>query len=516
VKEVTMSTRKALEARGVGARRVVFLTFGAAALVVGACPEAARAVEDVVQNPGNGHWYKYVDASPAMDWNACRIAAESMGGRLAGVPSSAENDWILQTLVASTGKPACWLGGDDAAAEGLWLWRDGSAFGFANWSPGEPSDVDGTENWLAMQTDGTWTDESATQTLSGYVVEWDSDPNAVAIPQAPANLAASYVAGMGVTLTWNDSGTEEAGFVVERMLSGGSFAIRTNTEADVATWTDFALAPTQTYTYRVAAFNSAGTSAYSNEVSITTAAAEPEPAPPEAPSGLAALATPAPSVELSWADNSDDEMRFDLERAEGGAGFSRRANPASDAIGFTDGSVHPGWPYAYRVRALGATGASAYSNTVTVTVPATLGLTAPTGVLTHARKPSRDTLKLASAFTIGLPGGSLDPVGAGLHMQVGPAAAPLAIEIGANDPGWKVKSRKGVPVKATWKTAKRVSPKVALTVDLARGTLVVTASGADFSADTSANVRLLVACGENCGAESATWAVRKPGVLQRK
>lgn len=501
-------------------RRVAFGTIGAAALAAGGYPGAALAVDGVLQNPDTGHWYRYVDASPATDWSTCKAAAESAGGYLAGVDSSAENDWIQQNLVAAAGKPSCWLGASDAALEGNWSWTDGSAVGFTNWAPGEPNDTDGSQNYLAMATDGTWTDETAGQTLSGFVVEWNTDPNAppeTTVPTPPSNLVASYAAGTGVVLSWNDRSSDEAGFHVERMPAGFAFSLRKSTDADVATWTDYVLVPSQTYTYRVAAFNSAGVSAYSNEVSVTTSAAEPEPAPPAAPSELAAVATAARSVQLSWRDNSEDEIRFSLERAEGGSAFQRKAELAPDAAALEDTAVHPGWPYTYRLRALGLKGPSGYSNSVTVTVPATLGVSMRSGTLAHVAKAGRDTVKVGAAFAVADPaGGALDPVARGLRLQVGPVGAPLPVSIDANDPGWKVKSKKGVPVAASWKSPKGRPQKIAVSLDLVRGTISVTASGADFSADRAADVRLLVACGAECGADTATWTQGRPGVLQLK
>jgi hypothetical protein len=504
-----------------GATRVrvaAVAAFGAAALVAGGHPRAALAVEGAVQYPATGHWYLYVAAESPADWATSSAAAAAAGGYLASVGSVEENDWIVANLLAPSGATA-WIGGSDTASEGSWTWADGEQWSFANWAPGEPSDSAGAENWLAMAADGTWSDEAAGQALTGYVVEWDTDPNSAnppSAPTAPTNLVAVYSQGAGVALTWSDGSADEAGFVVERLPSGLTWSVRHTADADAEAWTDFALVPATTYTYRVAAVGSGGQSAFSNEVSVTTSATEAPPAPPAAPTALAAAVAGPSSVEVTWNDNSGDETLFDLERAAGGAGFAKLSGRPADSVAFTDETVHPGWPYAYRVRALSLQGPSAFSSAAAVDVPPTMTLATSSGTLTRSVKPGRDAVRTAATFAslagTGVP--SLDPVGQGLDLQVGPASAPVLVKIAANDPAWKTKVRKGEVVKATWRSRKGASPKVAVTLDLVRGTMSVTASAADFAQDPSADVRLLLACGENSGAASGTWTQRRPGVLK--
>ena len=499
-------------------RLAAVAAFGAAALVAGSHPRAALAVDGVIKNPDNGHWYLYVAGGSPADWASSSSAAAASGGYLASIGSSQENAWIVTNLLAPIGASA-WIGGTDTASEGTWAWADGESWSFANWAPGEPSDFSGSENWLAIAADGTWSDETSSQTLTGYVVEWDTDPNAqvpATPPATPTNVVANYAAGAGVSLTWNDNSGDEAGFVIERMPAGLSWSVRHTADADVEAFTDFALVPSKTYTYRVAAFGAGGMSEFSNEVSITTSASEAIPAPPAAPTSLAAAVTGTSSVGLTWNDNSVDETLFDLERAAGGAAFAKMPGRPADSVAFTDETVHPGWPYTYRIRALSLQGPSPFSNSAAVTVPPTLALAVSSGQIKRSSKPARDTIRvvtsLATPETSAIP--ALDPVGQGLELQVGPASAPLVVKIAANDPAWKVKAKKGQPVKATWKSGRGVSPKVTVTLDLVRGTMTLDASAANFAQDPSADVRVLFACGESCGAVSGTWTERKPGVLK--
>jgi sugar lactone lactonase YvrE len=83
--------------------------------------------------------------------------------------------------------------------------------------------------------------------------------------------------------------------------------------------------------------------------------------PPEAPSDLVAL-TSGSQVRLSWTDNSDDETRFEIERKVGDGPFVLIATVGANVTAYTDTSGTPTTPLSYRVRAVGPTGPSVYSN----------------------------------------------------------------------------------------------------------------------------------------------------------
>ncbi|MDP8961998.1 MAG: DNRLRE domain-containing protein [Actinomycetota bacterium] len=93
-------------------------------------------------------------------------------------------------------------------------------------------------------------------------------------PAAPTNLTVSPPASNADTsleLTWSDNSSDENGFKVERKTGTESFTEITTVAGDVATYTDTALTPGTTYTYRVRAWNGAGDSQYSEEATGITA-----------------------------------------------------------------------------------------------------------------------------------------------------------------------------------------------------------------------------------------------------
>jgi hypothetical protein len=90
-----------------------------------------------------------------------------------------------------------------------------------------------------------------------------------------SNLFPSHIVSAAqLTLSWTDASDNEDGFGIERRTGTNStFARVASVSPNVSTYTDPNLASSTTYCYRVNAFNSAGSSAYTNEICGTTLAA---------------------------------------------------------------------------------------------------------------------------------------------------------------------------------------------------------------------------------------------------
>jgi hypothetical protein len=65
---------------------------------------AQSVVDGPIESPVNGHYYSVLSNS---NWTDAETAAQSLGGNLATVRSTAEEDWIQQTFGAY---PYLWLG----------------------------------------------------------------------------------------------------------------------------------------------------------------------------------------------------------------------------------------------------------------------------------------------------------------------------------------------------------------------------------------------------------------------
>ena len=90
----------------------------------------------------------------------------------------------------------------------------------------------------------------------------------------------------------------------------------------------------------------------------------PVTSPPSAPSGLSASETSFYQIQLAWADNSDNEASFEIERSTAGIGgpFSLLTSVSANTSAYDDQTVEPEKEYCYRVRAVNILGPSAYSD----------------------------------------------------------------------------------------------------------------------------------------------------------
>jgi len=99
----------------------------------------------------------------------------------------------------------------------------------------------------------------------------DSPTEPVTLPNAPSELSATTVSWNSISLNWQDNSNNESYFLIERKPTLDSVGW-----ADVAhvagavTLLDTGLAAQVSYSYRVAAYNSAGVSAFTTEAACST------------------------------------------------------------------------------------------------------------------------------------------------------------------------------------------------------------------------------------------------------
>ena len=189
-------------------------------------------------------------------------------------------------------------------------------------------------------------------------------------PAAPTGLTATATSSSAITLAWSDNSTDETGFAVERCSGSGcsGFTQVATVSAGVTAFSDAGLTASTSYSYRVRAFNAAGSSGHSNTAGATT---EPTTETvPSAPAGLTATATSSTTVVLTWSDDSTNETYFRIERCKG-----TKCTPSylttveAGTTSYQDTGLARSTSYRYRVQACNAAGCSAYSSTVTVKTP---------------------------------------------------------------------------------------------------------------------------------------------------
>lgn len=124
----------------------------------------AAVIHGPVTNPANGHLYYLLSQQ---SWADSENEAVSLGGHLATVSNQAENDWINQTFSQFGGQPRyLWLGLNDQAVEGEFVWVSGEPSAYRDWAPGQPDNWNDDEDCAhgAWTDDGKWNDLSCIST----------------------------------------------------------------------------------------------------------------------------------------------------------------------------------------------------------------------------------------------------------------------------------------------------------------------------------------------------------------
>lgn len=172
--------------------------------------------------PATGHWYDAIP-SVAIDWDEAKAAAEALGGYLATINTTDENDFIFNNLPdASVDFFGFWLGGfqpgdtpdPDADRAAGWEWVTGEIFDTSFWSVfggphSEPNDcecLDFKEDALHLWANvGGWNDlpRERKAEVNGFVVEYDRNPNVV--PDSPLGCLPHFTLGGLLMMTCSRS-----------------------------------------------------------------------------------------------------------------------------------------------------------------------------------------------------------------------------------------------------------------------------------------------------------------------
>ncbi|MCB1866699.1 MAG: C-type lectin domain-containing protein [Chromatiales bacterium] len=177
----------------------------AIALLAISLSQPASADSAIAQGPG-GKWYQRIDTT--LNWTQARDAAAARSlfgvvGHLATPLTEAEAN-----AANSVRSGSCWIGGNDLAVEGNWVWVTGELFWvggaggsaqdglYENWNGGEPNDQGGEDalEWTGGGFGG-WNDLNVTSTRSCYLVQFDVGPRPVPLSPLAAIAAAVGIAG---------------------------------------------------------------------------------------------------------------------------------------------------------------------------------------------------------------------------------------------------------------------------------------------------------------------------------
>jgi hypothetical protein len=168
-------------------------------------------------------------------------------------------------------------------------------------------------------------------------------------PAAPYNLRVQSVSATDVVLLWSDAANNETSFRIESRTGSASFKEVAVVGTNVTTTRISGLQPKTVYQFRVRAANAAGFSGYSNVVQAKTVNG------PASPTALTTRWLGGGSVQLTWQDNSSDEVRFDVERMYNGAWVPGATVGANATTAVVTG-LKSNASYTFRVKATDAAG----------------------------------------------------------------------------------------------------------------------------------------------------------------
>lgn len=102
----------------------------------------------------NGNLY-YCSAYSSYTWYQANDLSQAAGGHLVTIGDDAENEFVRSHIMNKN----VWIGYNDEAVEGDFVWSSGEVTGYENWQAGEPNNSNGYEHFARMRRhSGEWTD----------------------------------------------------------------------------------------------------------------------------------------------------------------------------------------------------------------------------------------------------------------------------------------------------------------------------------------------------------------------
>ena len=200
-------------------------------------------------------------------------------------------------------------------------------------------------------------------------------PSPVQPPKTVTNVAATALSGTSVELTWTDP-TVSPNFATSYTIrgsqgNGGIFTTVGTAGQQSTNFTITGLNPNTSYSFFIVSNNSAGASAATPVVQVTTTNQTGQT--PTAPLGLGATPASGSEAYLTWTNTATNQTGFILTRATDSL-FTQNVVTETLAAApyyFTDAApgMSPGNTYYYRLQATNSAGASSFSNTSSVNIP---------------------------------------------------------------------------------------------------------------------------------------------------
>ena len=101
----------------------------------------------------------------ASSWTDAEAKCQSLGGHLVTINDAAENTFVFNTFTANVGDRAgIWIGLNDVAVEGTFVWSSGESSTYTNFGPREPNNAAASEDYVHIfwksdsRPNGSWND----------------------------------------------------------------------------------------------------------------------------------------------------------------------------------------------------------------------------------------------------------------------------------------------------------------------------------------------------------------------
>ncbi len=183
------------------------------------------------------------------------------------------------------------------------------------------------------------------------------------VPETPAGLRAAANNSQEISLTWNATPDAEYYYLYRDTSSSGSFSTKIASVKDTS-YTNTGLTAGKRYYYKVAAYNSLGTSAKSSYVSAKTYIDTPD-----IPENLTAAAVSSSQINLSW-DSASGATSYYVFRSSASTGTYTKIATVTDEY-YSNTGLSANTTYYYKVQAHNSAGTSDYSSRVYATTKST-------------------------------------------------------------------------------------------------------------------------------------------------
>ncbi|MEQ1749645.1 MAG: choice-of-anchor D domain-containing protein, partial [Prosthecobacter sp.] len=320
---------------------------------VGTTTVSSTSYTDATVSLGNEYYYRVIAQngalqSPASDELYMPVTAPPVPANLAAVANSYSAITVTWSdVVRETGYKLEYA----TASNGPWTQATAPAANAVSYQ--FTSLNQSTEYFFRLRSSNQIGDSAYSATASATTL---------AAPPFSPYIYVSSATYSRVILVWNDVAFEDS-YVIERAPGGTStWEALSTVLANVTTYTDNAVAASTSYSYRIKAVNTAGSSNWS-----TTSATTPAPTPPLAPGGISLRIISSSQLRLTWADVTD-ETSYQIERrTDDPLSWVLLTSVAAGTTLHDDLTVVGGVQYWYRIKSVNAHGSSAASATVTGT-----------------------------------------------------------------------------------------------------------------------------------------------------